>query len=212
MEKWSSSTNKIKFVLFSFLFYLLLEKNTFSQTFDLPKNFIESPLIYSHETNLKGISRISPVKNYFSKYTVLELSLVQTNINYPSRWLKDKIFDELGNVAELERLLRSKDSPLSDPIFDQFKHLPFYINDTIEQLAINPLVFCKKINMLYNASGKFYELNCTIPFGFFNNYLIMRLQYEENLWYFTKIMTLNYNRMMELITIAETFKINGNVN
>ena len=40
----------------------------------------------------------------------------------------------------------------------------------------------------------------------------MRLQYEENLWYFTKIMTLNYNRMIELTRIAETFKINGNVN
>ena len=66
--------------------------------------------------------------------------------------------------------------------------------------------------MLYNATGRFYELNCTIPFGFFNNYLIMRLQYEKNLWYFTKIMTLNYNRMIELTRIAETFKINGNVN
>ena len=54
--------------------------------------------------------------------------------------------------------------------------------------------------MLYNASGKFYELNCTIPFGFFNKYLIMRLQYKENLWYFTKIMTLNYNRLIELIS------------
>ena len=212
MEKWFSFINKIKYILCSLLVYLVLGNNIFSQTFDLPRNFIESPLIYSHETNLKGISRISPVNDSFSKYTLLELSLVKTPINYPSKWLKDKIFDELGDVAETERLLRSKDSPLSDPIFDQFKHLPFHINDTIEQLSINPLVFCKKIDMLYNASGKFYELNCTIPFGFFNNYLIMRLQYEKNLWYFTKIMTLNYNRMIELTRIAETFKINGNVN
>ena len=143
---------------------------------------------------------------------MLELSLVKTNINYPSKWLKDKIFDELGNIAETERLIRSKDSPLSDPVFEQFKHLPFYIDDTLEQLAINPLVFCNKINMLYNATGKFYELNCTIPFGFFNKYLIMRLQYKENLWYFTKIMTLNYNRLIELISVAESFKIIKNVN
>ena len=39
----------------------------------------------------------------------------------------------------------------------------------------------------------------------------MRLQYKENLWYFTKIMTLNYDRLIEL-KIAETFKINKNVN
>ena len=40
----------------------------------------------------------------------------------------------------------------------------------------------------------------------------MRLQYKENLWYFTKIMTLNYNRLIELISVAESFKIIKNVN
>ena len=212
MEKWCNLNNLLKLFFYSIFLYLVLIKNVLAQTFDISEYFIESPLIYSHETNLKGISRITPIKDNFSKYSVLELSLVRTNINYPSKWLKDKVFDELGNIIETERLIRSKDSPLADPIFEQFKHLPFYIDDTIEQLAINPLVFCKKIDMLYNASGKFYELNCTVPFGFFNNYLIMRLQYKENLWYFTKIMTLNYNRLIDLISVAETFKIIKNVN
>ena len=212
MEKWCNLIKKLKFLILLSIFFLVFKNNALSQIFDVPDYLIESPLIYSHETNLKGISRITPVKDSFSKYTVLELSLVKTNINYPSKWLKDKIFDELGNIAETERLIRSKDSPLSDPVFEQFKHLPFYIDDTLEQLALNPLVFCNKINMLYNATGKFYELNCTIPFGFFNKYLIMRLQYKENLWYFTKIMTLNYNRLIELISVAESFKIIKNVN
>ena len=212
MEKWCNLIKKLKFLILLSIFFLVFKNNALSQIFDVPDYLIESPLIYSHETNLKGISRITPVKDSFSKYTVLELSLVKTNINYPSKWLKDKIFDELGNIAETERLIRSKDSPLSDPVFEQFKHLPFYIDDTLEQLALNPLVFCNKINMLYNATGKFYELNCTIPFGFFNKYLIMRLQYKENLWYFTKIMTLNYNRLIELVSVAESFKIIKNVN
>jgi hypothetical protein len=212
MEKWCNLIKKLKFLILLNIFFLVFKNNALSQVFDVPDYLIESPLIYSHETNLKGISRITPVKDSFSKYTVLELSLVKTNINYPSKWLKDKFFDELGNIAETERLIRSKDSPLSDPVFEQFKHLPFYIDDTLEQLALNPLVFCNKINMLYNATGKFYELNCTIPFGFFNKYLIMRLQYKENLWYFTKIMTLNYNRLIELISVAESFKIIKNVN
>ena len=212
MEKWFYLSKKLKLLTLFNIFFLAFKNNALSQTFDVPDYLIESPLIYSHETNLKGISRITPIKDSFSKHTVLELSLVKTNINYPSKWLKDKIFDELGNIAETERLIRSKDSPLSDPVFEQFKHLPFYIDDTLEQLALNPLVFCNKIDMLYNASGKFYELNCTIPFGFFNKYLIMRLQYKENLWYFTKIMTLNYNRLIELISVAESFKIIKNVN
>ena len=212
MEKWCNLIKKLNFLILLSIFFLVFKNNALSQIFDVPDYLIESPLIYSHETNLKGISRITPVKDSFSKYTVLELSLVKTNINYPSKWLKDKIFDELGDIAETERLIRSKDSPLSDPVFEQFKHLPFYIDDTLEQLALNPLVFCNKINMLYNATGKFYELNCTIPFGFFNKYLIMRLQYKENLWYFTKIMTLNYNRLIELVSVAESFKIIKNVN
>ncbi len=212
MEKWFNLSNKLKLLILFSIFFLVFKNNALSQIFDIPDHLIESPLIYSHETNLKGISKITPIKDSFSKHTVLELSLVKTNINYPSKWLKDKIFDELGDIAETERLIRSKDSPLSDPVFEQFKHLPFYIDDTLEQLAINPLVFCNKVDMLYNASGKFYELNCTIPFGFFNKYLIMRLQYKENLWYFTKIMTLNYNRLIELIRVAESFKIIKNVN
>ena len=123
MEKWFYLSNKLKLLTLITIFLLAFKNNALSQIFDIPDYLIESPLIYSHETNLKGISRITPVRDSFSKHTVLELSLVKTNINYPSKWLKDKIFDELGDIAETERLIRSKDSPLSDPVFEQFKHL-----------------------------------------------------------------------------------------
>ncbi len=199
--------SKIELLTILVIFFLFFRYNALCQTFSIPDNYIESPLIYSHQTNLKGISKILPIGDLFSKYSSLELSLVNYNIKQPSRWLKDRIYDELGNVAETERLLRSKDSPLSDPIFDQFKHLPIFIEDTIEQLALNPLVFCNKVNSQYNKTGKFYELNCTVPFGFFNNYILMRLQLEDNIWYFTKITTLNYDRLLELLTIADSFEI-----
>ncbi len=194
-------------ILFLILFLSFIY-NALAQTFKIPDNFIEGPLIYSYETNLKGISKVAPVGDIFSKYSSLELSLVKTSyIRSPERWLKDKIYDVLGDIAETERLLRNKDSPLSDPIFEQFKHLPLFIDDTIEQLALNPLVFCKNISSLYNKTGKFYELNCTIPFGFFNNYLILRLQNEKNNWYFTKITSLNYNRLLDFLFIADSFQI-----
>ncbi len=200
-------TRKSVFFFLFILLIILFKKNIFSQVFKIPDNYIESPLIYPHETILKGISKITPVEALFSNYTSLELSSVKKNIRNPSNWLEDKIFDELGNITETERLLRSEDSPLSDPIFNQFKHLPFHIDDTLEQLAVNPIVFCIKTSIKFNKSGKFFELNCTIPFGFFNNYLIMRLQFDKKIWYFTKISTLNYNRMLELTTIAESFQI-----
>ena len=60
----------------------------------------------------------------------------------------------------------------------------------------------------YNLEGSFYELDCTIPFGFFNKYLILRLQYANEIWYFKKISSLSYKRIKMLVNIAETFKGN----
>ena len=187
------------------ILFLLLNKISYSQSFEFTKNYIEAPLIFSHETILKGISIIKPVGGFFSKYSKIELSEVSTNIIEPHMWLRDKLYDELGELAQIERLLRSEDSPLSDPIFEQFKHLPMYIDNTLEQLVSNPFVFCNEIQKQYNKQGVFFDLNCTVPFGFFNKYLILRLQFKDMMWYFTKITSLNYNRFIDLINIAETF-------
>ena len=185
--------------------FLLLNKILFSQSFEYTKDYIEAPLIFSHETILKGISIIKPVGGNFSKYSKIELSIVSTDVIEPNMWLKDKLFSELGDIAKIERLLRSVDSPLSDPVFEQFKHLPLHIDDTLEQLVANPFVFCNDIQKQYNKEGVFFDLNCTVPFGFFNKYLILRLQFEDMMWYFTKITSLNYNRFIDLVNIAETF-------
>ena len=80
-----------------------------------------------------------------------------------------------------------------------------YIDNTIEQLASNPLIFCNQVSKQYNKNGVFFELNCTIPFGFFNKYLILRLQFQDMVWYFSKITSLNYYRLKDLLIIAETF-------
>ena len=189
------------------LLILLLTKILIAQTFDYPKNYLEAPLIFSHETILEGISKIVPVGGDFSKYSKIELSRVKKDVLEPGTWLKDKIYNETGAIAMLENTLRSKDSPLSDPIFDQFKHLPMHIDNTLEVLSSNPLVFCNEVSKQYNKNGVFFELNCTIPFGFFNKYLILRLQFQDMVWYFKKITSLNYYRLIELLQIAETFDV-----
>ena len=195
-------------ILIKVIFLLLsLNIKLFAQTFEYSKNYLEAPLIFSHETTLEGISKIVPVGGDFSKYSKIELSKVKNDIIEPTAWLKDKIYDETGEIVELENTLRSEDSPLSDPIFDQFKHLPMYIDNTIEQLASNPLIFCNQVSKQYNKNGVFFELNCTIPFGFFNKYLILRLQFQDMVWYFSKITSLNYYRLKDLLIIAETFNV-----
>ena len=189
------------------LLILLLNKIIKAQTFEYSDNYLEAPLIFSHETILEGISKIVPVGGDFSRYSKIELSKVKKDVLEPSAWLKDKIYNETGDIAKLENTLRSKDSPLSDPIFDQFKHLPMHIDNTLEILSSNPLIFCNKVSKQYNKNGVFFELNCTIPFGFFSKYLILRLQFQDMVWYFKKITSLNYYRLKELLLIAETFNV-----
>lgn len=206
MVKSLSSNNIFFILLFSSYLFMPIE-STKAQLYKIPDSFIEVPLIYSHETILRGITKILPVGNIFSNYSTIELSQVNKVIVRPKLWLNDKIFDEIGEVAETERILREEDSPFSDPFFDQFKHLPMYIEDTLTQLAINPLVFCKDVYNAYNKTGVYFELNCTFPFGFFNKYLILRLQYEKKLWYFEKITTFNYYRLIDLLSISETLRL-----
>ena len=189
------------------LLILLLNKTLIAQAFEYSDNYLEAPLIFSHETILEGISKIVPVGGDFSRYSKIELSKVKKDVLEPSAWLKDKIYNETGDIAKLENTLRSKDSPLSDPIFDQFKHLPMHIDNTLEILSSNPLIFCNEVSKQYNKNGVFFELNCTIPFGFFNKYLILRLQFQDMVWYFKKITSLNYYRLKELLLIAETFNV-----
>ena len=198
-----------KLLILTKIIFLLLSLNIklFAQTFEYSENYLEAPLIFSNETTLEGISKIVPIGGDFSKYSKIELSKVKNDIIEPTAWLKDKIYDETGEIVELENTLRSEDSPLSDPIFDQFKHLPMYIDNTIEQLASNPLIFCNQVSKQYNKNGVFFELNCTIPFGFFNKYLILRLQFQDMVWYFSKITSLNYYRLKDLLIIAETFNV-----
>ena len=189
------------------LLILLLNKTLIAQAFEYSDNYLEAPLIFSHETILEGISKIVPVGGDFSRYSKIELSKVKKDVLEPSAWLKDKIYNDTGDIAKIENTLRSKDSPLSDPIFDQFKHLPMHIDNTLEILSSNPLIFCNEVSKQYNKNGVFFELNCTIPFGFFNKYLILRLQFQDMVWYFKKITSLNYYRLKELLLIAETFNV-----
>ena len=149
----------VKRVFFRFillLFFISFFFKLFSQSFEYNSEFIEGPLIFSHETIIKGIIKIVPVGKDFSNYSGIELSKVNNELIDPEKWLYDKIYDELGDIAETERLLNSKDSPFSDPVFKQFKNIPLHIKDTLLQLTNDPLVFCRNINRHYNNAGVFF--------------------------------------------------------
>ena len=94
-------------ILIKVIFLLSLNIKLFAQTFEYSENYLEAPLIFSHETTLEGISKIVPIGGDFSKYSKIELSKVKNDIIEPTAWLKDKIYDETGEIVELENTLQS---------------------------------------------------------------------------------------------------------
>ena len=102
-----------------FLLFLSFINNALGQIYKIPDSFIEGPFIYSLKQ--LGISRVTPVGDIFSNYSSLELSLVKSSyIRFPNEWLKDKYMMYWVKLPKQKDLLEPKDSPLSDPIFEQF--------------------------------------------------------------------------------------------
>ena len=64
MEKLFYLKIKFKVFIFYFIFFFLLKNNALCQSFEITSEYVEGPLIYSHETNLLGVSKISPVYSH----------------------------------------------------------------------------------------------------------------------------------------------------
>ena len=182
----------------------------FSQSLELPEDFIDAPLVHEYAKPMKGIMRIVPINGVFSKYTSIELSQIESKFINPSKWLKENLEDQLGSIAETERIIQSPDSPFLDPNFDWIRNTIPKINEAIDTLASNPLSFCEGPSLKYNKSGELEEIFCIFKFGLFRHYLVLRVQNTNGIYYFTKIETLNERRLITLLTIADTFEAGKN--
>ncbi len=197
---------KICLLFFIIVGYIASSRLVNAQDFDIPEDFIDVPLIHSLQSKMKGIIKLIPAdNNIFSKYSIIELSVIDQKNIESDIWLKDKLNGEKGNIAETERILRDIDSPFSDPLFESLKNSPMSIDDTLSQTLHNPFVFCQGPYQSFNYSGELRELFCIFPFGLFRKYIILRLQNIKNQWYFIKIESFNENRVRILLSIADSF-------
>ncbi len=188
------------------LFFLLISSSFVnSQDFIIPKSFKDVPLLHMPRSNLEGIFKIIPNSGLFSMSSSIELSIINENILSSTNWIKDYLYGQLGNIAETERMLRSVDSPFSDPIFNDYKKKPLYIEDTLFQLTNNPFVFCQGPYVSSEKMQKFKELSCIFPFGLFRKYVIIRLVFIEKKWFLIKLESFNENRINQLYSIANSF-------
>lgn len=202
--------NSIVYVIyFTFIFNITVcNSEDFLESFIIPKDFEEKPLVLNYNDSLTGIITISPVENIFSKYTWLNLYKVKNNNLNSNTWLYDRLHKEIHNIIIVERLIRGPDSPIRDTLFDSIRLSVPAIDDTIKKATHNPDWFCDSINRGFNGEGEYSQLYCVYPLGGFKFYLVLRLQKINNVYYYISASSLNNIRLRKVLEIADSFSIN----
>ena len=120
-------------ILIKVIFFLfLLNSKLFAQTFEYSKNYLEAPLIFSHETTIEGISKIVPIGGDFSKYSKIELSKVKNDIicldNFDDSLINDHLYTR--NLPEVDLLIRtSGEQRISNFLLWQIAYAELYFTD-----------------------------------------------------------------------------------
>jgi len=198
------------------LFYLIILNiiicsptyaNDTYEKFYYSKEFKEMPLVTNYNESLIGIIEITSLNHIFGKYNSLKLYKTKQNNIKSGEWLESRLEHEIKQIGNIERVLRSIDSPLKDSVFDYAKSSLPLIDETIKKASFEPMWFCEHLKKSYNKEGMYYQLYCIFPLGMFKYYFAMRLQKINDIHYYTAISSLNNLRFRNILNIADTFEL-----
>jgi len=162
------------------------------------------------EPGLEYLFTVRPANGAFATLSTIRLSRVGAPIGDPDAWLKGRLSADVDGAGDVDDLLGGPDSPFSDPAFDGIRRALPEIFAGIQSLAELPLSFCDGPQTGYNASGAYRELACAFTLGPVRQFLVLRLQEEGGVTYFTEIRTMNERRLRQLLAVADTFT-GGNI-
>lgn len=175
--------------------------------FDLPPGFkTVTELDRSEDGDWHSLVTVRPEDGPFSNLSAIHLRAVTGSVEDPDAWLSRRLTGDVGDGAAAEKLLSSPDSPFGDPAFDVLRDAVPTLFKGLEALSKLPLEFCEGPNAAYNAAGDLRELYCVYQVGPFRQYLVLRMQEVDGLWYYTEIKAMNERRLRHLIAIANSFQ------
>ena len=148
------------------------------------------------------------INKIFGQYNSLKLYKFNDDSINIGEWLEDRLEYEVKYLGNIERILRSPDSPLNDSVFEYAKSSLPLIDETIKKASFKPMWFCEHIKKAYNKEGEYYQLYCMFPLGMFKYYMALRVQKINNINYYKLITALNNIRFRNILDIADTFQIN----
>jgi len=177
------------------------------ESFQFNTDFKEVALVTDYNDYLNGVVEIISLNEMFGKFNSLKLYKFKEENTDMTTWIHDRLEYEVKYIGDIERILRSPDSPLNDSVFEYAKsNLPL-IDETIKKAAFEPLWFCENIKKAYNKEGEYYQLYCKFPLGMFKYYMILRLQRINKIHYYKILTAINNKRFSNIIDIADSFEL-----
>lgn len=180
-----------------------------AQNFDIPEGFVSEIVREpSDEGDAGAVLRVHPDSGSFSDLSTIEMRPMTEPIADPDGWLQSRMtasFDAL--TPEPGGLLDSPDSPLGDPEFDDLRESMAGLIERLQDLGNLPLEYCEPPAGKTNDAGAFREMACDFELGPLSQYVVLRLQEVDGVWYYTRIRTMNERRLRHLVAIANSFHI-----
>ncbi len=180
-----------------------------AQTFEVPEGFV-SEIVREpiDDGGLGAVLRVHPESGSFSDLSTIEMRPMVEAIADPDAWLQTRMtasFDALS--PEPDGMLDSPDSPLSDPEFDDLRASMTDLIKRLQSLGNLPLEYCEQPVAKANGAGAYREMSCDFALGPLSQYVVLRLQEIDGVWYYTRIRTMNERRLRHLVAIANSFHI-----
>lgn len=180
-----------------------------AQTFDVPEGFVSEIVREPTDDGGSGaVLRVHPEDGSFSDLSTIEMRPIVEAITDPDDWLQTRMtasFEAL--TPEPDGLLDSPDSPLSDPEFDGLRDSMAALIQRLQSLGNLPLEYCEQPVGKSNGAGDYREMSCDFELGPLSQYIVLRLQEVDGVWYYTRIRTMNERRLRHLVAIANSFHV-----
>ncbi len=180
-----------------------------AQNFDVPEGFVSEIVREpSDEGDAGAVLRIHPDNGSFADLSSIEMRPMVEAIADPDAWLESRMTASFEALSpEPGGLLDGPDSPLGDPEFDDLRQSMTSLIQRLQSLGNLPLEYCDAPVGRANDAGDYREMACDFELGPLSQYVVLRLQEVDGVWYYTRIRTMNERRLRHLVAIANSFHI-----
>ncbi len=181
-----------------------------AQTFDTPEGFAMTIERTTRLGDAHTILRVQPSDGAFARLSSIEMQPLPDAIEDPDSWLTDRMRIDFGDPIDedgLDELFDSPDTPFYGDDFETLREVLRDLTRKFEDLGEWPLSFCDDPDDARTQAGTARQLSCVYALGPLQQFVVLRLQVVDDIWYYTVIKSMNERRLRHLTAIANSFQV-----